>query len=140
MTVPDEVIGRVERYAAEAEALADWYGERGREGGWLKSIAAGRREFAADLRLLLEEVGSGWRPIETAPKDGRRILATGQREDGTWWTHAVHWGDDGGGPDEDGEEFWSWCVFVGDPCNWRPGATHWRPLPSPPTNKEGGEG
>lgn len=132
MTVPDEVVRRVGAIAAE---LDDVDSCRAFAAGTTNSMA-----LAADLRLLLEEVGGGWRPIETAPRDGSRILVTGQREDGTWWTHAVHWGDDGGGPDEDGEEFWNWCVFVGDPCNWQPGASHWRPLPEPPTNKEGGEG
>lgn len=61
----------------------------------------------------------GWRPIESAPKDGRRFIAAFKDADmGSWivvadvgW-HRDHWCSDGDGYIE---------------------PTHWMPLPIPPT-------
>lgn len=57
-----------------------------------------------------------WQPIETAPRDGTRILVVS----GGWHDVAyVGWNDD------DGEPVW----FNGDvPVQ----ASHWMPLPAPP--------
>lgn len=62
-----------------------------------------------------------WRPIETAPKDGREILTYGRDEEGEeyfwvsgWWPFPTH---------EEGH--WT-CWHISD---W---ATHWMPLPEPP--------
>jgi hypothetical protein len=66
----------------------------------------------------------GWRPIDTAPKDGTKVLL--------WWPH------------------WSEIPMVGE-CRyqkWRAndaiedssttiGPTHWQPLPPPPAGSEG---
>lgn len=60
-----------------------------------------------------------WQPIETAPKDGTRILSYSDQEGVqciSWW--------------RDGDTSWSeWCspdgYTVFDP-------THWMPLPEPP--------
>lgn len=64
---------------------------------------------------LLE--GRGWMPIETAPKDGTRVLA-----------HRPGWAD------SIGVAWWSqtwgeWCSVPGT-YRWTP--SHWQPLPSPP--------
>lgn len=64
--------------------------------------------------------GQGWRPIETAPKDGSNVLlvnrkgniAAGSWLAGGWWLRG------GNGPD----------AFF----NRHHGPTHWQPLPSPP--------
>ncbi len=68
-----------------------------------------------------------WQPIETAPRDGTRILATDGVEVSTthwedcWACHAeiAH------GPGDDG----GWTIYDHHE-EWNP--THWMPLPPPP--------
>lgn len=75
-----------------------------------------------ELAALRERVE--WRPIETAPKDGTRlILAT--ISDGDVDSSSGYWTDHNGG---------GWVRFM----PWQP--THWLPLPPIPTDtKETGE-
>jgi hypothetical protein len=65
-----------------------------------------------------------WQPIETAPKDGTRIVALSNKK-GLGLPSFIHW-DDG-----------AWCgmtyedekrLVIYDP-------THWMPLPTPPTEE-----
>ena len=97
--------------------------------GHLVTLAAGLRN-ANDAALIVAAVNAyeGWRPIETAPRDGLTpILAWDRRsveiiqwsvKKGRWW-HS----------DEDWAETYYYCF------------THWQPLPSPPgpgdTGKKG---
>lgn len=67
-----------------------------------------------------------WQPIETAPRDGSRVLlatdgdvTSGQFISGEWCL--ADWARD-----EQGASFW-----LGDP-------THWMPLPDPPPPPKGG--
>lgn len=65
-----------------------------------------------------------WRPIETAPKDGRVILAwsVGANDSEAqlmWWD---------GEPDDGLEAYW--CVNYEGKTSLDP--THWMPLPEPP--------
>lgn len=66
---------------------------------------------------------SGWQPIETAPRDGTRLLL--------WWNERAmisFWADRVG--------FKGWqpvsgeVLNVGNRAMWNP--THWMPLPEPP--------
>ena len=61
----------------------------------------------------------GWRPIETAPKDGTRILV---------WVEGA-----------ESHEIVGWlgdCWFNGDVTDFMFGdPTHWMPLPEPPPSK-----
>lgn len=68
-----------------------------------------------------------WQPIETAPKDGTDILLTdGYRAAVASWY-----------PEEFPDAEWPWGVsdWHNDPLHLRGGymATHWMPLPMPPT-------
>lgn len=74
------------------------------------------------------ELGSGWRPIETAPKDGTRILAWGdERMVVTLYGKVSH------------VPIYGWLLLDVpiDPENvdrWEP--TFWMPLPAPPLSEE----
>ncbi len=78
-------------------------------------------ETSAILALIarLEAAEGGWRPIESAPKDGRPVLLTAR-----------------GG--QIGVCFWSddrWIYHGLTPvidADWWDAPTHWRPLPAPP--------
>lgn len=83
---------------------------------------------------------TGWQPIETAPKDGTRIILTDGRtvEAGCF------------APDVHGDDF-AWAFvddyqgcdlvtgYVGVAANaWKNTAvTHWQPLPEPPAEAKG---
>lgn len=67
-----------------------------------------------------------WQPIETAPRDGTRILATWAY---TWSQSGVHieaceFGESGG---------WFY-TYDGDAPSTPP--THWMPLPEPPEQEQ----
>lgn len=66
----------------------------------------------------------GWRPIETAPRDGTYILIGWFEFEGQNSMEVAFWHGTLG----------AWCqtskAFTSDP-NWQP--THWMPLPSPPS-------
>lgn len=68
----------------------------------------------------------GWRPIETAPKDGNPFLCGWwNSERSYWYTCKAHWANgavDGG---------WDGAR---EPFAVHP--THWMPLPPPPANEE----
>lgn len=109
-----------------------------------EAVNRGGTIWAEDVALILDgldalkahiaelEAERGWQPIETAPKDGARVLLAkfGWAEDmegnneyrlffsvsGSWWTERDYW--------TDGLE------KLIPP-------THWMPLPAPPQDTEG---
>ncbi len=79
---------------------------------WPTNAIAGR--FAQNMRAALEAAErAAWQPIETAPKDGSRILLRAMSQHVGWW--------------EDENDWWATGLdsYVRNP-------THWRPLPAPP--------
>ena len=62
---------------------------------------------------------SEWQPIETAPRDGKHILAYTHDDQikEVWWQKDFL----------DGLEYWQ------DDWDGEPMPTHWMPLPEPPT-------
>ena len=84
----------------------------------------------------------GWRPIETAPKDGAHFLATSQSQNDIF---ICTWKDKTMVHSTDKEHHLGWWL-VGVPKNYRLGwgpfffpikdedliPTHWQPLPKPP--------
>lgn len=99
--------------------------------GWNDCCAAARKLSAAPSAPAVP-VGDGWAPIETAPKDGTRIIVAkigataGVPEMGiepqpphVWWAAAAHWS----------QKWQNWNDDV-EPCGLA-GPNAWMQLPSP---------
>jgi hypothetical protein len=70
---------------------------------------------------------TGWRPIETAPKDGTSILACDARVDD--WFLVVAWDCEA--------NIYPWGWRTQDGLSYHDQSlTHWQPLPPPPPPKE----
>lgn len=86
------------------------------EPGLIQDLMA---EAAAELSRLRSITPDGWKPIESAPKDGTWVLL--------WWPywshHAIMAYFDGGS--------WSSEGVLSD--HDEPGPTHWQPLPASPS-------
>jgi len=87
----------------------------------------------------LSALPEGWRPIETAPKNGSTMLLGYLNIAGKWRTTRGQWmsedeiAETWKDPD-DGEEGWyETCVEADDiPNCWRINPSHWMPLPKAP--------
>lgn len=91
----------------------------------------------AELQARVAELERGWQPIETAPKDGTKILGAYVRPGSVHHQYSlVRWGGV------------SWLAYADDApvLDWedglgseyvRPDLTHWWPLPAPPISAEG---
>lgn len=80
--------------------------------------------WADRLESLSTQAGEGWRDIATAPKDGSYILASDGERDGC---AVVRWDCDG----------WVYAWHEYDGPMQMHSASHWRPLPSPPSDTKG---
>ena len=139
----------------EAFDLADWLEAVGGGPSAKRCAALLREQHAriAELESELEAVGAGgvsgpmvgraapptaqaegWRPIETAPKDGA-LIVLGARN-GVWLGKYVPVYQSGYRP----ENPWSSMLLNHDHMAERyTRPTHWMPLPLPPTSAEGVE-
>ena len=71
--------------------------------------------------LAISALDAGWRPIETAPKDGTTVWLASPG-----FMHLAYFSSSYG-----------WLYTEGrSGSKVLPGATHWQPLPSPPADKE----
>lgn len=68
-----------------------------------------------------------WQPIETAPKDGSRILVYGEET-----MLAVVWGPYYDFKPVQGSEKMGWTIWDADVGGEAIHPTHWQPLPPPP--------
>lgn len=107
-----------------------------------------------EARAATEAEPSGWRPIETAPKDGATILLFCPQGDGnpgsTYRVTAGSWCYDPGGTTEyrdaegrwldqdDRDGFEGWLSWDGGFSEDTMMPTHWQPLPEPPAPGGGG--
>ena len=70
-----------------------------------------------------------WQPIETAPKDGTRVLAFYSADE---IIYDVVWND----PDDGWSDVLGFVSTDGEIENFnQPDLTHWMPLPAPPKGK-----
>ena len=109
----DDMIGAMRKRIAELESQLEAIGAGGVSGPLMGRAAPPTAQ------------AEGWRPIETAPKDGQAILVT----DG-WCCYCVEWD----------EEFDWWTVDDNKlgPFRLRGSApTHWMPLPAAPGPADG---
>lgn len=115
------------------------------------------------MTYKLEDVSQGdmnvglWQPIDTAPKDGTKILVYSNSFEWDGWpneivdTHnstlIVHWGDSGvyarhsNSYNGKGDAFLLTGGVISDVYNTVTvvkGSTHWMPLPQPPTSRSSG--
>lgn len=95
-----------------------------------------------------------WQKIETAPKDGTRVLVGSRRVEQAGqppvWRSTVAWWDDkfrADGWDEENErQIWVPAWTDGTVASWgyeecaELSPTHWMPLPEPPTEQPTSEG
>ena len=91
-----------------------------------------------------QQAAEGWRPIETAPKDGRTILLGYFNSHGKWRTMRGQWISkeyiDEYWEDPEGVEagWFETPVEAEDPPNcWPTDPTHWHQLPAPPPLAQG---
>lgn len=108
---------------------ADFLLSASHQSGWTRyqTLEAAKSAAQADYEdriLSAFEPGDGWRPIETAPKDGAWILSTGQSWNGD--CEIVGW------------HFGAWRTSA-DPISIIICPTHWWPLPAPPAQGEARE-
>lgn len=84
----------------------------------------------AAVTAYLDATGDGWRDIETAPKDGTRVLLSIGRKNPLTFIgrQGRPWNDD---VDEEGL-----CWLNDDDEEHIGPVTHWRPLPAPPAAQD----
>jgi len=69
----------------------------------------------------------GWKPIESAPKDGTRVLVTRWPRTGHTDPTKIAWCY------ADSPAFKEWRIRLNKGLRYDP--THWRPLPAPPSEE-----
>jgi len=91
-------------------------------------VSVGTDETAVIIDpALLDDVPRGWRTIDNAPRDGTNIdvwcpePGGGYRIANAWWCSALQ----------------KWRTYGDSGIAWAHEPTHWRPLPLPPTEREG---
>ena len=88
--------------------------------------------LAGDERLARVTIaeGDGWLPIETAPKDGTKLLLASSKDKP--WVWCGYWSDDKES-NQFGEEGWvDGATSRNELFYVMTNATHWQPLPAPP--------
>jgi hypothetical protein len=94
--------------------------------GWADRLPSGTwdRDLLRDVAAALRSPADGWRTIESAPKDGTRVLVYRPRVvyDGITWMPEID------------KDRWSGSSWWESRRIQQP--THWMPLPSPPAEEK----
>jgi hypothetical protein len=105
-----------------------------------------QKQLAALQWAASQQAAEGWKPIETAPKDGRTILLGYFNSHGKWRTMRGQWISkeyiDEYWEDPEGVEagWFETPVEAEDPPNcWPTDPTHWHHLPAPPATQGGAD-
>jgi len=137
-TYEAELVGVTDDLAAKIRA----YGEQCRQagaaemratasamaGGWgALKVSHAIGELPLPPAAEAASPAAGWRPIETAPRDGTHILAKGVRGEASPPT-TVHWF---GPADLPGLRAGGWYISVQQDEGPKVHPTHWMPLPAP---------
>jgi hypothetical protein len=69
------------------------------------------------------EQEAGWRPIETAPKDGTTVILYCAQPKVRYRLTVAKW-------------VATWKAWQSQPGAWTVSPTHWMPLPAPPASQE----
>jgi hypothetical protein len=93
-------------------------------------------EAALSAALAVDGMAlQGWRPIDSAPEDGRYIITGSFRDDELKWVKHSRWmsaeeacEEEGGASADDYDAGWTDGEDEHDYCY----PTHWQPLPPPP--------
>jgi len=94
-------------------------------------------EICEDWRVVARVLDAydariGWQPIETAPKDGTRVLAWTRNAQSAF---VAFWREHGLAP-EDEERGWLTLMGVRATSEHGSDLSHWMPLPSPPPSSD----
>jgi hypothetical protein len=122
---------------ARLDALADWFHSH----TWMQNRALAleaKAKIEAQALELERLQGMGWLPMESAPKDGTKVLMT----DGRGNFASASWIDcnscDSGEPGHEPSFGWYISDWHNDPIHLRGHlyAMHWMPLPNPPEQEK----
>lgn len=91
-------------------------GQRRRLNDAARAALAALRQHRPDVAAVL----GGWQPIETAPKDGTRVLLADVSNGEIIAAYMGAWMEE------------TFSCLSGQPCAWTPEPTHWMPLPARP--------
>lgn len=134
--------------AADREQWREKCGEYARENEDLietrRLLREDRDTLSAELLALRGQ--QEWQPIETAPKDGSRILFYDSMSSGLifagWWDEKFDLKYEEGSDEETYIGAWTDDAVESfsyeETCSYEP--THWKPLPRPPLTQTGEEG
>lgn len=106
LAAPKESADRL-AYEGAREDLLDWK---------RRALKAEAALAAAQARIAELEASQQWQPIETAPKNGTRILTYSPKDNEYCWKIEIN--------------KWKHSAWQASPSMCQP--THWMPLPAPP--------
>ena len=134
MTLPPDVIDAMQHAYDKADC-----GLTDAESPMHAALSVAQEYIATALRAAAG--AREWLPLETALKDGTRVLWGGRwKGSGEWTEEIFHYGSlSSVMPERDQFKNWYSAGFY-TPDHWNVEWTHWQPLPEPPATDQQREG